>query len=275
MRAFKCTLTVCLLALFVFSQSVSAAPVGRVLYRQSFSAVTDAANAGIVKGTDGADAFHLYVEDDALVADTLSDRRAYTVFPYELPSDDCTVELSFSFERLDASNAYLAVMLTSRGAEPDNITAIPIRASGDCEGFGALGEELVGNIVSGERIDVKIPIRDGDYYELTVSCGGVSETLSRMTVGGIPKGRIGFALRNAAVRIYELAVVNGIDYSARSGKYSSSDTWSDSRPYRQAAADSETFAAPQTFDGLYLYAAAAALSAFGGKLLLDKLRYIG
>lgn len=274
-RTFKYGLSVCFLAFLIFAQSIFAAPVGRVLYRQSFSQLSTVSNAGIVKGTDGADGFELLLDGEALVVNTLTDRRAYTVFPTELPSDDCTVEFSFSFERLDTSNAYIAIMLTCRGAEPDNITAVPIRANGTCEGFGTLDEDLVQNIASGERVDVKIPIKNGDYYELNVTCGGVEDTLNRMSVGDVPKGQLGFAVRNASVKIYELAVMNGIGYSARSGKYSTGDTWSDNRPYRYTVTDVDKAVAPQTSDEIFILAAAAFVSASIAVPTLRRFKRIG
>lgn len=255
MRIVKMLLMLCFLALFLFSASIpsAAAEAGEVLYRQSFSDLSNLANAGIAKGSDGAEGFELLL-DGELVINNLTDRRSYTVLPYELPSEDHTIAFSFSFDRTDAANAYIGFMLTCRGDEPDNITSVVIRANGECEGFGTLDDELVENMASGERVDVEIPVKSGDYYELTVSSGGITDTMSRKTVGGIPKGRIGFTVRRAAVRLYEISVISGIGSSAHAD--TADDTWSDSRPYALTPSEERYLAAPQTSDELVLSLAA-------------------
>lgn len=242
-------LTMCSLALFLFSLSITATGADSVLYHQSFSNLTDVANAGIRKGSDGADSFELLLDGD-LVINNHTDRRSYTVLPYELPSRDHTIEFSFSFERADAASAYVGFMLTCRGDEPDNITSVVIRANGDCEGFGTLKEEIVEKMMAGELVRVKIPVKDGDYYELSVSAGGVVDTLSRKTAGGIPKGQIGFVVRRGAVRVHDISVVSGVGYGGYHGS-SADDTWSDDNPYIKSQSEDKLYlAAPPTSDAI-------------------------
>lgn len=261
-------LAVCLLAFFVLSLSVSAAECsdGTVLYRQRFDVLSAPGNGGIRKGTDGGDSFSLHIEKGALRIDNHSDTKSYTLFPCELPGEDHTIEFEFSFESVESTNAYAAFMLTCRGDAPDNITSVIIRANGECDGFGKLGKEISANIASGQRTFVRIPVSDGDYYEMTVLSGGVSETLSRRTVGGIPKGSIGFIVRNSDINVYDIAVVKGTNYTSKLGELSYSSSWSDSSPYKTgdaatACEDVDVYlSSPQTGDSTALILLVSALS---------------
>lgn len=276
MHIIRSVLSVCLLAFLLLALPVTAGecPDGMILYRQAFNELSKPENGGICKGIDGAEGFSLTIEDEALTIDNHSDRKSYTIFPASLPQADHTVEFSFSFDRIDASNAYASFMLTSRGAEPDNITGVTFRVNGECEGFGKLSDELTEKITSGEIVSVKIPVKNGDHYEMTVTSDGISETLTRKTVGGIPKGNIGFMVRNASVKVYDVAVVNGIGYNNVTGVLKDSSTWNDDNPYSSGegvfvkCGDEDVFLkAPQTGDEALVAMATLLVSAISAWFL--------
>lgn len=285
MRILTRSICILFLAVFVLSISIAAAdcPRGYVMYRQTFNELTYPDTAGIVKGADGEDGFDLTINNDALCIDSFDARKSYVIFPCILPEPDHTVEYTFSFSKLETTNAYVGFMLTSKGDAPDNITSVVVRANGNVDGFGKLSESMTAKIASGEKITVSIPVENGVFHKITLKCGGEVETVVSESITDISEGRIGFVTRNASVLVHEVAVVNGVDYKAKTGILKNDSSWNDTNPYTSGNKmarimpcyefDNEGVpAAPQTFDPMGIAVAALCFSAAGAVSLFKKKR---
>lgn len=258
-----------LLIICILPLSAAAATPGEVMYRQDFSDISYPEYAGIKKGTSGEDGCSIEIDGGMLAINNFNDIRAYAIFPQIDTGADYTVIFKFKFTELFKSNGYAAFMLTCTGDEPSNITSALVRANGNCDDFGTMGEELCESVKSGEIVTVTIPIEDRTLHEMKISCNGITETLIKEKVVDIPEGKFGFAVRNASVAVEEVVIVSGINYPRLTGEFAIRSTWSDDSPYAQAGVIGEAFSvycrdtAPQTSDDAAKLCAAVIISSLG------------
>lgn len=202
------------LAALVFSQAVLSLASGRVIYRQNFSDVSDLSEIGFEKGADGEWGFYLGVSDGEMIINNYNDEKAYVIMPeIDLP-ETYTVEVTYRFTDIFASNAYTGVMLTCSGERPTNITSAVTRANGICDGFGKFGDKLAEKIADGNKVKITIPIENENLHEIKASCDGLEETLIRENILSVTPEKMGFVVRNASVAISEIRVINGAGYES-------------------------------------------------------------
>ena len=202
-------------------------PVGEVLYHQDFSVLSDLAKSGIVRGTSSSENSHFTCEDDALELNTFDNERVYALLPTTRTEDSYTVEFDFAFSEITSDNGYIGFLLTCRGTEPTNITALIIRADGTIDDFEEPDEKLKKAIHDGSEIHVKIPIEKNVLHKIELTAGGTVYTLERENVKVIDDGETGFVVRNASVDVTEIYIVNGVGYTAKSGAYAAESYASD------------------------------------------------
>ena len=255
----------CLLPASVFAD----APDGYVVYRQRFADVSTPSAAGVVKGERGADGFSLSVEDEALSIDSFSDERAYVLLPVYNCMKDYTVRFTFSVSDIRSEVAYFGFMLTCKGTAPDNVTAVRLRAGGECDGFSdGLGDIIKGMMRQGERLTVEICVKDGFIDGMSVTCGDRSRSLIADRLTAVSAGGMGVYLRNCSARLYEVSLIKGTEYGAESGEYADSSSWTDEFPcvvaaplLCEAVSESEEHVnSPITSDSVALPAIVCALS---------------
>ncbi len=202
-------------------------PVGEVLYHQDFSVLSDLAKSGIVRGTSSSENSHFTCEGDALELNTFDNERVYALLPTTKTGDSYTIEFDFTFSEIMSDNGYIGFLLTCRGTEPTNITALVIRADGTLDDFEEPDETLKKAIQDGSAVHVKIPIEKNVLHKVELTVGGTAYTLERNNVKVIDDGGTGFVVRNASVDVTEIYIVNGIGYTARSGAYATESYASD------------------------------------------------
>lgn len=259
MRLIRCF--VCIMAAFLlFSVPISAGDSvyiqGEVIYHQDFSVLSDFNLSGIQKGTAGSPNSSFSCNDGVLRIETHDDGRVYAILPSSDWTKNFTIEFEFSFRNSTNPNGYLAVMLTSSGEEPTNISQITIRAKGKIDDFDPLSKEMAEHIQNGGAVTVAIPVKDGVVESLLLSANGITEELHRTSLLLIGSGNRGFTVRNADVDISEIFIVNGTDYSNKTGHYAEKSYASD------APVSDDPITAPETGDSLPVaaFAAMAAVS---------------
>lgn len=216
-------LSLCFLFLLPLTASAAEAAVGEILFAQRYADFTDARRTGIRIGTGGG--VPAVSTDGALRIDVLDDQKTYLLLP-DVPDgaswpDTYTVEFSFRFADIAAPNGYFGFLMTAAGDAPINRTELILRASGEIDDVGKLNEAITAAVASGAQVDVTVPVLHGMMYEVKVSAGGESQTLTLPTVRTIGEGRRGFVLRNASADVISVLVINGIDYDKKLGKYAS------------------------------------------------------
>ncbi len=220
-------------------------PVGEVLYHQDFSVLSDLAKSGIVRGTSSSENSHITCEGDALELNTFDNDRVYAILPATKTEDSYTIEFTFAFSEITSDNGYIGFLLTCRGAEPTNITALVIRADGTIDDFEEPDEALKKAIHDGGTVHVKIPIEKNVLHKIELTAGGTAYTLERKNVKVIDDGGTGFAVRNASVDVTEIYIVNGIGYTSKSGAYANESYASDEAVASlDASVSQETVPAP-------------------------------
>ena len=179
MRSIAAALTVILLLATLFCVPAygavpwtDSAEPGEILFRQSFSDISDYAKCGWQTGTLTAEGASISVADGALAVKSLSG-RAYVLMPETKRGNDATVEFTFRFTESGTENGSLSVLLTCRGEEPTNVTSVVIRANGTVDDFSDLDEAIVKAIRSGSKIKVEIPIEDGPAQDEAHVGGGL------------------------------------------------------------------------------------------------------
>ena len=194
-------------------------PAGEVLYRQSFADVSDYAKSGLVTGTATAEAAVLEIRDDALNVKCVDGGRAYTLLPQIARGTSYTVEFSFRFTESGRTSGTVGFLLTCRGEEPTNITALVIRANGTVDDFEEPDEELARAVGGGYWIDVSIPVKDNALHcmNMTVRDTGETYTLERASVLVLTPGAMGFSFRNTRAAISDVWIVNGVGYAEKTG----------------------------------------------------------
>lgn len=248
--------------------TVSAAErtVGEVLYHQDFSVLSELARSGIVRGTSGSEKAGLSCTGDTLELNTVDNERVYALLPSSGADSSYTVEFDFSFSDIVSENGYLGYILTCRGTEPTNVTAVVIRANGTIDDFEEPDEELKKAISSGEKIGVRIPIENDVFHELELTVGGKSYTLERDNVKVLEDGGSGYVVRNASVEIGEIYIVNGVGYTKKTGVYAKSSYASDAPVTVSSASvdtDDTSETSPDTGDTTVPYAIATLALAMG------------
>lgn len=202
-------------------------PAGRVLYHQAFADVDSVQAAGITLGTATAGDAWLTIEDDDLGIHTADDRRAYARLPDTPWTGSHTIEFSFHFTEISASNGYIAFLLTCWGEEPSNISAAVFRANGTIDDFGDPDEAIREKIRAGETVHVQIPVENGLVHTITLTAGDETCTVQRDSILRIAEGQRGFGIRNASAAVEEVYIVNGTGYTAKTGPFAE-QSWSDS-----------------------------------------------
>jgi len=206
--------------------------VGEVLYHQDFSDITDFSSSGIRVGTSSSENSLVRCEGDALEVHTYDRGRVYVILPEAEKgnAESYTIEFSFRFTDIHTENGFIAPILTCRGCEPANITSVTIRSDGTVDEFSALDDELKDAISSGKTIGVKIPVTGGMMYKIIFTSDGKEYSAERNNLIPVSKGNIGFTVRNADVEVDEVYLVNGTDYSEKSGYYADNSFASDDAP---------------------------------------------
>ena len=249
--------------------------VGEVLYHQDFGDISDYSSGGIRLGTSSSENSLVRCEGDSLEVHTYDKGRVYVILPEaeKGDSDSYTIEFSFRFTDIHSENGFIAPILTCRGCEPANITSVTIRADGTVDEFSPLDDELKAAISSGRTIHVKIPVKGGMMYKILFTADGKEYTAERNNLISVSKGNIGFTVRNTNVEVDEVYLVNGTDYSAKSGYYADNSFARDDAPVAAAnCQQSAEITAPPTGDNTMLIAvfAGAALIGIAALALMKK-----
>ncbi len=231
---------------------------GEVIYHQDFSVLSDFALSGIAKGTSSSDLTRFSCVNGAFHIETYDGGRAYAILPDSDWTRNFTVEFTFSFAENTAANGYLAVILTSSGDEPTNISQINIRAKGTVDDFESPSTEMIRQIRAGETVTVRVPVENGVIQQLTLSSGEITEELQRTSLMLIGSGNRGFSVRNANVDISEIYIVNGTEYTNKIGYWAEHSYAEDGGTQSSPAEGTET--APETGDA---FTAAMILTAIG------------
>ena len=230
MRSRVCVILAFLLFASFFTAAAGAAepwtedtPVGEVLYRPSFADVADYEKSGFTTGTATAETAVIAVRDDALNVRCVDGGRAYTLLPQVARGNSYTVEFSFRFTESGRVNGTFAFLLTCRGEEPTNITALVIRGNGTVDDFDEPDEELARAVSGGYWIDVAIPVEDGALHRMTMTVRdtGASYSLERTSILVLTPGTMGFSFRNTCAAISDVWIVNGVDYAEKTGSFTS------------------------------------------------------
>ena len=263
-------LSVCFAACGIFSAAAGEPmkPVGEVLYHQDFSVVSELLKSGIVRGTSSSEKASFACAGKALELDTFDNERAYAILPVKNDWDSYTIEFDFSFSEIVSENGYLGFILTCRGTEPTNVTALVIRADGTIDDFEEPDETVKKAIREGGAVHVKIPVEKNVLNTIELTAGTTSCTLERTTVKVIDDGQMGFVVRNASVDVTEIYIVNGTGYSAKSGPYASESYASDkvvaSLEVRPSAEEEEVpLQSPDTGDIMVPYIAVLSAMVMG------------
>lgn len=237
--------------------------VGEVLYHQDFSVLSELEKSGIVRGTSSSENSHFTCAGEALELDTFDNERVYAIFPSTETEDSYTIEFDFAFSEIMSDNGYIGFLLTCRGTEPTNITALVIRANGTIDEFEEPDEALKKKIRDGEEIHVKIPIEKNVLHKIELIAGGTAYTLERENVKVIDDGEMGFAVRNASVDVMEIYIVNGTGYTEKSGVYATESYAKDEVAATLKVTPAEEETAPETGENIVPYAAVIAAVAMG------------
>ncbi len=243
---------------------------GEVLYHQDFSVLSDIGKSGIVRGTSGSATAELTCTGETLELNTFDNERVYALLPAAETADSYTVEFDFSFAEIRSANGYVGFILTCRGTEPTNVTALVIRADGTIDDFDEPDAVLKKAIADGGEIRVKIPVEKNVLHKIELTAAEKTYTLERRNVKGIEEGGRGFVVRNASVKVGEVSLVDGIGYTEKYGVYAAESYAADDavttietllEPEVPVPAKPEI--SPATGETIVPYAAAAAAMAVG------------
>ena len=171
---------------------------GEVLYHQDFSVLSEIEKSGIVRGTSSSES---------------------AILPAAAAVDSYTIEFDFSFAEIRSENGYVGFLLTCRGTEPTNVTALVIRADGTIDEFDEPDAVLKKAIADGGTIHVKIPVEKDVLHKIELTADGKTYVLERENVKVLDDGGRGFVVRNASVRIGGIYLVNGVGYTKKTGTY--------------------------------------------------------
>ena len=234
--------------------------VGEVLYHQDFEVLSDVGKSGIVRGTSSSEKSHITCTGETLELNTLDNDRLYALLPSSGAADSYTIEFEFSFSEIRKTNGYLGFILTCRGTEPTNVTALVIRADGTIDDFKEPDEALKKAVSGGETILVKIPVEKNVLHKIEMTAGGKTYTLERESVKVLDDGGMGFVMRNASADVGEIYIVNGTGYTEKSGIYAKKSYAEDEivSEVETLMNPVETEISPETGDLTVPYAAAAA-----------------
>lgn len=248
-RVWACVLTTFFILLTMVSVTFAGEiPVGEVLYHQDFADVNAPYQAGVALGTATTGNAWIDVEDGALDFHTADDRRAYAILPDTPWSSSHTIEFTFRFTDISATNGYIAFLLTCWGDEPSNITAAVFRAGGTIDDFDDPDEKMQKKIQNGETIHVQIPVENGLVHTIVLTAGDTTCTVQRDSILRIAEGQRGFGIRNASAAVDEVTIVNGTGYTAKTGTFATM-SWSESDLAKEAVDH-----APPTGDSVCVYA---------------------
>ena len=243
---------------------------GEVLYHQDFSILSDMEKSGIVRGTSGSAAAELTCTGETLELNTFDNERIYAILPPAETAGSYTIEFDFSFAEIRSANGYIGFILTCRGTEPTNVTALVIRADGTIDDFDEPEEVLKKAIADGGKIQVKIPVEKNVLHKIELTADGKTYTLERRNVKVLEDGGRGFVVRNASVNIGEVSLVDGIGYTEKYGIYADESYAADEavttietllQPAGTVPAEPEK--SPATGETIVPYAAAFAAVAVG------------
>ena len=195
-------------------------PAGQILFHQDYSEIESLAETGVKLGTLTPENAQLDLSAGELRVRAPGSGRTYLLLPEIAHGASYTVEFTFRITESGHENGSLACLLTCRGEEPTNITAVVIRGDGTIDDFTVPGE-LSAAIRNGSSVTVKIPVEEGSLHLMTVSAGGETYELERSTVQMIPPGGFGFSFRNIAAAVSEVWVANGCGYTEMTGDDSS------------------------------------------------------
>lgn len=213
--------------------------VGEVLYHQDFSVISSSAAAGVEAGanTDGGE---VAVRDGALAVRGHDAHRVYAILPEvrDLP-DTYTYEASFRFDPREegaVENGYISFLLSCTGEQLSEVLGFRIRANGNVEventhqqkeSLGVLSDALLEKLQAGEIVHVVIPVKTNDIRGITFVSGEESCSIHRNEdLSLVQNSRMGFCVRNAYISVEEVWVVNGIDYTEKTGRFAT-DSYAD------------------------------------------------
>jgi len=245
--------------------------VGEVVYHQKFSEISESALSGIRKGTSSTKQSEIVCDGETLSINTYDDGRVYAILPASDWTESFTMEFDFSFTEVASRNGYIAVMLTSTGDEPGNISSVVFRAKGTVDNFGTVSEDIVKSIRDGEKVHVTIPIVKGVLSKIILKAGEETQELERKSILLIGNGNRGFYVRNASVDISEVFIVNGTDYEEKTGFWAENSYVENNMSVTEEG-KAEIPLAPATGESAAAAAAAAAGSAAVVKRLRDNFR---
>ena len=192
---------------------------GEVLYHQDFSVLSEIEKSGIVRGTSSSESAQITCTGDVLELNTYDNDRVYAILPAAAAVDSYTIEFDFSFAEIRSENGYVGFLLTCRGTEPTNVTALVIRADGTIDEFDEPDAVLKKAIADGGTIHVKIPVEKDVLHKIELTADGKTYVLERDNVKVLDDGGRGFVVRNACIRIGGIYLVNGVGYTKKTGTY--------------------------------------------------------
>ncbi len=235
---------------------------GEVLYHQDFSHESQFCKSGIRIGTQSSKNSEMNCTGDTLKINTYDNGRVYAILPEIQKEDTYTAEFSFRFSEINAENGFIAMILTCRGDEPTNISAVTIRADGTVDNFDEPCEMIGEAIRNGEMVNVQIPIRGKVLNEIIMTSGEYRCVVERENILVIEDGNMGFSVRNASVELPEIYVVHGVDYEEKTGYFADSSYAADDDdevilPKPTENPDEVPETAPDTGDGCVAVIAAA------------------
>lgn len=249
---------------------------GKVLYHQDFSVLSELELSGIVRGTSSAEKAEITCAGDTLELNTFDNERVYVLLPETKTEDSYTIEFDFSFSEIRSENAYIGFILTCRGTEPTNVTALVIRADGTIDDFDEPDEALMKAIADGGKIQVKIPVKKNVLHTVELTADGKTYVLERDNVKVLGDGGRGFVVRNTSVDVSEIFIADGTGYTEKYGEYAKSSYASDSltsnvatimlpssAPVPADTTEVTVTVSPDTGEMIVPYAAAAAVIAVG------------
>ena len=237
--------------LHVYAMDSDTAP-GEVLYHQDFGAVSDFSLCGIKIGTAGTDKPLINIKNNSLDIASEDNDRLYLILPQIDKDTSYTAEFEFRFVQKDNDNAYVGFILTCRGDEPTNITALIIRADGSVDDFTSPSDEIKAAIKNGEEIEVTIPLSDGVLHEVELKSGDKSCIIERKDVILVGAGFNGFVVRNAEIAISDVYIINGTDYYEKIGYYAEK-SYSDEAQNAFAPEDEDDEELAPATEDLYCY----------------------
>ena len=244
----------------------AAKSAGDVLYHQDFSEIAAFSSSGIRVGSLSSQSAVIFCETDSLSVENNDKDRVYLILPTVDFGDALTFTLEFSFRFTDTSldHGYIAPILTCRGCDPSNVTALTLRADGSVDDFKSIDPDFAAAVKAGETVHVSVPVVSGAVNKILFRVGEREYTSERNDLLVISKGSLGFIIRNCDVEIDEIFIVSGTDYAVKTGYYAEKSYADYDTPVQaEECSESNVHYAPPTGDNSGVILIILAVAAVG------------